>query len=177
MESWTCSTCGKQHSGLPQGYSYDAPLFWYTVPEEERESRCVLNPDYCVIDNRDYFVRGCLEIPVVGQREPFIWGVWVSLSESNFERELRLADDPARTNEPAYFGWLSTRIEIYPDTIALKTNVHTRRIGVRPFIEVEAVDHPLSAEQRDGISVKRVIEIAEKVEHGWRHPLWDAKHA
>jgi hypothetical protein len=158
---------------VPTSYGYEAPWTWYTVGEGDREQRCSLNADYCVIDNSDFFVRGCLEVPIIGREEPFIWGVWVSLSKTNFEREQRLADSPNRVSEAPYFGWLSTRIEIYPDTAALKTNVHTRRVGARPFIELEPTEHLLSKEQRCGLTVERLVQIAELMQHGWRHPQWD----
>lgn len=114
MDSWICSSCGQTHVGISTGFGYEAPWTWYTVPEEERPQRCFLNADYCVIDNIDFFVRACLEIPIIGGSEPFIWGVWVSLSKGNFEREQALSQNPERVNEPPYFGWLSSRIEIYP---------------------------------------------------------------
>ena len=174
MDSWICTTCGQSHTGVPTGYSYEAPWTLYTVPESARSERCFLDTDYCVIYNEDFFVRGCLEIPIIGAAEPFIWGVWVSLSKPNFEREQRLAKNPERTKESPYFGWLSSRIEIYPDTAALRTSVHTRQVGTRPFIELEPTDHPLSIEQRNGISVDRLVQIAEQIQHGWKHPQWDA---
>jgi hypothetical protein len=128
-----------------------------------------------VIDDNGFFIRGCLEIPTIGVQDPFLWGVWVSLTKSNFEREQNLLNDQNRTGEPPYFGWLSTRIEIYPDTAALKTKVHTLRVGLKPRIELQPTDHPLSPEQRNGMTVDRVIEIAEKMQHGWKHPKWNAK--
>jgi len=171
---WKCATCGKVHAGLPEGFGYDAPWQYGTVPKEERDRRCFLDEDYCVINEEDFFVRGCLEVPIIGQDEPFIWGVWVSLSRKNFERTRELEEDPKRVEEPPYFGWLCSRIEIYPDTAGLKTNVHTSPVGKRPSIELEPTDHPLAVEQRIGISVERVQEIGELMEHGWRHPEWDA---
>lgn len=61
-----------------------APLSYYEVPAEDREKRCHLGTDDCVIDDEFFFVRGCLEIPVIGEVEPFSWGVWVSLSEASY---------------------------------------------------------------------------------------------
>lgn len=172
---WTCSNCGKTHTGLVEGYGFEAPWTYYTVSSEERERRCSLSEDYCVIDDRDYFVRGCLEIPIIGEQEPFIWGVWASLSRENFHRERRLAQDPKRVEEPPYFGWLTTRIRIYPDTSSLKTHVHSRQVGMRPFIELQPTDHPLAIEQRTGITLERVREIGELMEHGWEHPNWNPR--
>ena len=48
-------------------------------------------------------------------------------------------------------NWL--RLPCYPDTVNLKTNVHTRAVGERPFIDVEPTDHPLAVEQRNGITM------------------------
>ncbi|MFE6856425.1 DUF2199 domain-containing protein, partial [Streptomyces sp. NPDC057674] len=65
-----------------------------------------------------------------------------------------------------YFGWLSTELSLYsPSTINLKTHVHTRPVGHRPRIELEPTDHPLAVEQRTGITLARVREIAETVLH------------
>ena len=43
--------------------------------------------------------------------------------------------------------------------------VHTRKIGLRPLIELEPTDHALALEQRDGITLARVREIAETMYH------------
>ncbi len=174
-EPWACSTCGQTHSELPRSYSLKTPWPWRITPESERQRACKLTEDTCVLFDEDFFIRGCLEIHIHGQSEPFIWGVWVSLSRSHFERERSLVHDPKRIEEPPYFGWLCSRIQIYPDTLLLKTQVHTRDVGTRPYIELEPTDHPLAVEQRTGISEERVLEIHELVGRDWRHPEWSAK--
>ena len=71
-----------------------------------------------------------------------------------------------RESEPPYFGWLSTSLPCYEaETFLLKTRVHTRPVGRRPFIELEPTEHSLAIEQRNGITLKRVQEIAECVLH------------
>jgi hypothetical protein len=39
-------------------------------------------------------------------------------------------------------------------------------VGERPTITLEATDHPLSLEQRHGITMARVQQIAEAALHG-----------
>jgi hypothetical protein len=163
--SFTCSRCGQVHEGLPLSFSADAPVHYYGVPEHERARRAELSSDQCVIDGEHFFVRGCLDIPIHGGGDVFRWGVWVSLSEKSFLRMSELWETLGRESEPPYFGWLSTRLPMYPDTIELKTNVHTRPLGERPFIELEPTDHPLAIEQRSGISLARAREIAEGLLH------------
>ena len=172
VEAWICSRCGESHSG-PAGFSFRAPWPWYATPERERAARCRLTDDECVLFNQDFFVRACLEIPVEGTGNPFIWGVWVSLSKENFERQRVLANSSERTEEPPYFGWLCSRIQAYPDTLLLKTRVHSRSLGMRPVVELEPTDHPLAIEQRTGISSARARELHELMQHKWLHPEWN----
>jgi hypothetical protein len=119
----------------------------------------------CVIDGKELYIRGCLEIPVVDGPRSFAWGVWVSLSEKSFKRVSELWDYDGREKEPPYFGWLCTRISGYPETLSLKTHVHLRALNQRPFIELEPTDHPLAVEQRNGITMARVREIVEPFLH------------
>jgi hypothetical protein len=161
---FTCSTCGQRHEGIPT-FGWDHPIQVLDIPEEEREQRVALGTDDCIIDNEHFFVRGCLEIPVTGHDEPFTWGVWVSLSQENYERLRELFNSNERQNEPAYFGWLCAVLPGYPDTLFLKTLVHLRPKPNRPFIELEPTDHPLSIEQRKGITMERVREIYETITH------------
>jgi hypothetical protein len=164
---YQCRGCGEWHDELPLHYGAAAPLAYFGVPYDERDARCELNRDLCVIDGQHFFIVGNLEIPVTGlDDEKFSWDVWVSLSRDNFIRAHEVWNDPDRSSEPPYFGWLSTRLPGYPDTINLKTHVHTREIGRRPFVELEPTDHPLAVEQRTGITWERVQEIAELVLHG-----------
>ena len=60
-----------------QYYGADAPLSFYAVPRDQRATRRVLSTDACVNDGESHFVRGCIEVPVEGETEPFSWGVWV----------------------------------------------------------------------------------------------------
>ena len=164
-EGFICGTCGEYHTELPMEFGVDVPLLYDTIPAEDRASRCDLTSDLCVVDNEHFFIRGCLEIPVVDGDGPFVWGVWTSLSKENFKRTVQLWETEGREDEPPYFGWLSTRLPLYPDTLNLKTHVHARPIGQRPFVELEPTDHPLAVEQRNGITMARVREIAAALLH------------
>ena len=165
-QGYTCSYCGRYHEELPLHYGAPAPVYWFAIPSAEREQRCLLSSDQCVIGDQHFFIVGNLEIPVIGLEEQFSWDVWVSLSAENFARAYKCWERLGRQSEPGYFGRLSTCLPGYPDTVNLKTMVHTREVGRRPFIELEPTDHPLALEQREGITWERVQEIAELVLHG-----------
>ena len=158
MFRFKCSACGEWHKGMP-GFGADAPLHFYGIPEAELKSRCELTTDTCVIDGNFFYVRGCIEIPVEGEDAPFVWGAWVSLSEESFETFLASLTMKKRSHIGPFFGWLSAEFLVYPTSENLKTMLHLRDDGIRPFIELEPTEHPLAVEQRTGISVDRVAEI------------------
>lgn len=153
-----CACCDEIINGIPT-FGWDYPIAYLDVPEEKRDEDVFLTEDLCVIDDKWFFVRGCIEIPVVGYEDPFIWGVWVSLSEENFMEFQDLLGVEKRAHFGPYFGWLSAYIDLYPDTENLKTMVHIRDNGNRPYIELEPTDHPLALEQKNGITIERVAEI------------------
>jgi hypothetical protein len=165
IQGYQCKTCGESHDELPMSFGADAPYLYDVIAPEERSWRAEICSDQCIIDNQHYFVRGCLEIPVLDGPGPFVLGVWVSLSEKSFERMSELWETPGRESEPPYFGWFCTSLPGYPETINLKTNVFTRPVGQRPLIVLEPTDHPLAVEQCDGINMARVQEIVEMFMH------------
>lgn len=156
--AWTCRCCGKQFNSLPLDFACEAPDSWLALRESERATRGKLDADLCKIDDH-LFVRGCLEIPIVGRNEKFIWGIWVSVSRPSFDRILELWNAEQIADEPPKFGWLCNEIRTYPTTYGLKTHVRVRAGGIRPFIELEPTNHPLAIEQRNGISLERVEEL------------------
>ena len=164
MFRFKCACCDAWQDGMPT-FVADAPLYFYTIPVEERDQRCLLDSDRCIIDQKHFFIRGCLDIPVLGEPEPFSWGVWVSLSAGNFEIFSRCFGLAKRSHNGPFLGWLSAELPLYPSTENLKARVHLRDDGIRPYIELEPTDHPLAIEQREGISAARVGEIFAHVAH------------
>jgi hypothetical protein len=166
---FTCTCCGQHHGELPLSFAAHAPDYW--TPELADDPDSGLSSDQCVITGQSFFVRSLIEIPVIDTGEVFTWGVWISLSQEKFARMTHLWNTPGRETEPPAFGWLSTELPIYsPTTINLKTNVHTRPLGERPVIELEPTAHPLSIEQRHGITRARVQQIAETLLHPGQPP-------
>jgi hypothetical protein len=158
--SFTCSCCQGEHSGRALSYGAHAPAMWH--PDYADDEGSLLDSDLCIIKGQAFFIHGLIEIPVRDTGEVFSWGVWASLSAQSFQRALDRWEDPQRDQDPPSFGWLSTELPIYgTTTVNLKTHVHTRTLGRRPFIELEHTHHPLAVEQREGITSTRVAEIAD----------------
>ena len=159
-----CSACGEWHDELPFAFHFTAPAAWF--PEMADDPRSELGEEQCIVEGEHFFIRGRIVLPVHDSDQSFEWGVWVSLSEENFDRTSELWEREGREAEPPMFGWLTSEIPTYePSTLLLKTTVHTQPVGVRPLIELEPTDHPLAVEQRDGITMARVQELAERLLH------------
>jgi hypothetical protein len=157
---WTCSCCGQIFYTLCMNYAVEAPRNWFAIPEDERAARAKLSDDLCMIDGVEHYVRGCVEIPVLDCSEPFVWGVWVSISEESLRRILDLWDAPVVENEPPRFGWLCTWLDPYPEPHEIRCHVYIRPGTLRPRIVLEPTDYPLAVEQNTGITLARVKQFA-----------------
>jgi len=175
---WECAPCGKAHTGIFD-IAYDKPAGW--ADSTSRISNADLAPgvthfladDYCVMEDEDYFVRCVLELPIVGTEDRLGLGVWSTLLKKNFILYLQSFRDPNQGRLGPWFGWFSNRLSGYPDTLNLKCQVRPRDDRQRPTIEIEASDHPLSADQRNGISIDRLIELYAAHGHDLRAALSD----
>lgn len=160
-----CSVCGQHHDVLPLSYSVKAPRAASLIPPDEIEQRVVITPDQCVIDGKDFYLRGRIVIPILDYDEPFIWGVWAEISPKNFIGTIELWQAQGREAEPQFPGWIDTEIPLFGDTINLLVDVQTQRVGRRPHFTVADREHPLAVEQRHGISLLRVQQIGELILH------------
>ncbi len=162
--SFRCTNCGEIHEGAPSiGFGAADPYLEH--PDAIQQSG-ELGSDLCCYEDEDglhYFIRVCLEVPIHGFSNPFLWAVRVSLSKQNFERYVQSFADPDEND--CYFGWFCNYLPFYEKIYALKTQVRPRANGERPYIVLERTEHPLSVDFHEGINVARAQEIAEAVIH------------
>jgi hypothetical protein len=169
-QGFVCSRCGSHHQELPLNYSTMAPDIWDEGLSGDPES--MLSLDHCVVTGEFFFIKGLIEIPVIDTGETFRWGVWASVRREDFIRNMQLWESPGREYEEPYRGTLATGLDHYtPSTYQLRVDVHTRPVGIRPIVAVRDYSHPLSAEQRKGMTRRRAQCIAETV----LHPVIDAR--
>lgn len=50
---------------MPLDYGADAPAYYRTIPMEEREKRVVLEKEICIVDDEEFFIHGCIDIPII----------------------------------------------------------------------------------------------------------------
>jgi hypothetical protein len=84
-ETWKCATCGNSHVGVPMCFAAEFRDMYANMQREERDTRALIGSDQCVIDQQWFFLRGCLEVPILGSEELFVWGLWVSVKEEDYD--------------------------------------------------------------------------------------------
>jgi hypothetical protein len=140
----------------------ELPAEVYELDPAEREARVELDGDWCVLDGERHFLRACLELPLHVRAEgPFVWGVWVELSATDFEQVLADWERDGRERVAPMLGHLANDLPVYPETRGLAVHVHTRPTGLRPLAELPPTDHPLALEQHGGIDLARVHQILD----------------
>lgn len=163
-DSYVCSICGQAHSGAPLSWGPDAPQMWDEISPAEREHRGEITTDQCVIDEKYFFIRGRIEIPVADSGDVFAWLVWAEVNRDDFDSISELWEVNGReTKAPIYTAHLANQLPTYEcPTLGLEVRLHTRQVGVRPFIEAVG-SHRLSDEQHVGISSHQVQTIADQL--------------
>jgi hypothetical protein len=162
------------HDLPPFSWTFAEPTGWGITREPGSHLFGELFDEQAVVhgpNSSGFYLRANLRLPVLDANENVSLTVWVSVSGADFERAHQLWDDPRRVTEPAYFARLCNRIPGYPDTWHLRAYVHTQPVGRRPVVELEPTEHPLVSDQKRGINLARVIEIAEAFEESMAQPL------
>ncbi len=142
-------------------FAADYPDHYANLSRDQREIRAIIGSDQCVIDGSDFYIRGCLELPVKGTEGVFLWGVWARVHERDYDEiaanwELAGREDAIGP----YKGRLANSLSIYPETNNLKLEIQIEAVGSRPTFWLDEPEHPLALEQQEGISMQKAEEYA-----------------
>jgi hypothetical protein len=161
IENYKCATCGEVHTGLPMSFAAEFPDQYANMSREQRDARAVIGSDQCIIDQERFFIRGCLEIPIIGSEDVFLWGLWASVREEAFDEISECWELAGREKSRGPFkGRLGNSLAEYPETLNLKVRIVLQPVGARPLFVVEDTDHPLAIEQSSGITRDRALAMA-----------------
>jgi len=169
--NWTCASCDGIHSGLPD-LAMHRPYVWGHGDDMEPNSALrldgnFLSEDFCVIEGRDYIVRCTLEIPVHGLHleRNFAFGVWSSLSKTNFEAYIDTFDKGLEKNGDPCSSWLCSDLTFFGKTLSEQVWVIPQANRQRPKVELVDDRHPLYKAQKNGLPAKELVKIFEQTGH------------
>ncbi|WP_080795889.1 DUF2199 domain-containing protein [Corynebacterium pacaense] len=129
-----CSCCNHPHEGLP-ALTMMKPDAIVGIPEGSGEYRIEIGTEICRImypKPRSSFVRANLMLPIRGTSEVLDYGVWVRLTERDFQRyrELQSSIVPTMFN-----ARLANEIPGYSGVLNHPVTLHLRGATLRPMIQ------------------------------------------
>ena len=163
---YTCNVCGRSHDDVPMSFAADYPDMYANMTGAERTARATIGSDQCIVDRKWYFLRGCLEIPIIGSDEVFLWGLWASIKEDVFDEISRSWEEEGRERRHGPFkGRLANSPSVYPDSLNAKLQIVMQPVGTRPLFVLEETERPIKLAQASGISRCEAFELAATLLH------------
>ncbi|WP_459212090.1 DUF2199 domain-containing protein [Aquimarina rhabdastrellae] len=160
-KKFKCKCCGTEYDQIPLCFGSTLPDYYFSIPPEERDERIILEKSLCVIDEKHFFHRGRLTIPIIDHSENLCFDIWTSISRENFEKRKEDWNDPKRIENEPYFGWLQNQIPTYENTINIKSRAIEQHVGSIVKIEIGEEGHQLTFDQENGIKLARAKEIVQ----------------
>ena len=98
--------------------------------------------------------------------DPFGWGVWAEVDETDFRLLVETLEDPLRAEQAPVRGHLDADLPYDVPTRGLPVLLHQNPPGEVNDITISgAGEHPVAVEQRNGITETRVAEINHRLLH------------
>lgn len=163
MKTFICKVCGQQHTELLMDLAYQRPADVFKIPVEERPERIRMNDDLCIIDDREFYIRGVLALPVSELDDSFRWGVWAQVDQESFDYYQAHWHISSVAGLMPFSGRLSGGLAAYSESDQLRVSIHLQPNNQRPLFVVEDQDHPLNQAQQQGITLHDVEAFVARI--------------
>jgi len=161
--AFTCSVCGQHHDERLLDIRLGLPGDIHALDADERAERAWLADDFAVLDERRFFVRGLLELPIPELDDRFAYGTWCEVTMVDFQELMR------RWHSDEQFApvdcVLANELDPYRDTTGLRATLHATSADKLPTVDLAEASHELVHAQREGITAGRSDELAAVVLH------------
>ncbi len=161
---WQCAGCGGLHNGLPD-LATNHPHVSGVPTEQELNANLrldgnFLSEDFCVLNGEHFFIRTILKLPIQGRDDEFGFGVWSSLSRTNFNLYLDSFDEgfPEGDNEH-WTSWFSSSLSCFEKSFKAKTWVVPQPNRQRPHVLFVEEEHPIYQFQQNGLEPAELLKI------------------
>lgn len=149
-----CAVCEEEHDEVEPAFR--RPDAFFAVPEPERATRIEESDDLVSIDDEAFFLRGVVQVPVLGREAGYAWGFWAKVAKAHFETYRRYFHDDPPPEHAGFPGTLANQTRWLPPTLGLPVHVHLGRGSSRPSFVLLDEGHELSRHQTHGVSEARV---------------------
>ena len=159
-----CPYCSDVHDIEALEPSFRKPEAFLRIPVAQRDFRVMDSKDAVAIRNigdteRRYFLRVLAPFNVSGLPSPISWGIWVEVTERQWNRVNELWDAPDQNNEPPFVAKIANILPGYVNSESIIGMVAlTDANNIPTFHATAPRDHPFVREQTAGVTPERAAE-------------------
>lgn len=158
-----CSCCGKFVPATNIELSFRRPDEIAAMDKDEAKKRSRFNDDVGVLDEKRYFVRCVLPLPVHESQYPYSIGAWAEVTENDFDVIWEHWTDENQSHLPTMRAVLANQVPLTKGSLACDINITMTGPTTRPKIEILDETCSLFAEQNYGITIHRASEYSDLV--------------
>lgn len=155
-----CPCCGKEIEPHEMDVAFALPDTIFAMPEDQRAARAKTHSDLCSLDDRRYFIRGVVYVPVPQLGTRFGWGVWAEVSKEVFLRYQEIYDEDASAEPPAA-GVLANTPPGY-SSVEQPLEILFGPPDQRPTFKPSLTDSEFFREHVEGMPVRKWHSIIER---------------
>lgn len=179
QDGFGCS-CGERHVGLFP-INMLTPAAWtgpkdYEPDDDIQLDRTFISSNYCVWQGENFAMRMRLPLQMRGAAPAaFMYTAWAAVERQSLEAYLSAKQDNTLSNDTRFKARLINRIAGHHDTLNLMGVAFQQDDGFPPLLLLAGPqpytnrpDHPILAEQREGIGLDRALDLFAAYDHDMR---------
>ena len=156
-----CPCCEKLVPAEDMELSYRKPDAVACMDQEDIDAQCKYTDDYYACEEKYFYIRGILPLPVLEAGRNYHLGVWVQVSSNSFNKIWDLWDDKNQSNEPPIRALLANDIHLHENTQNIEVEIQLTGPTSRPNVIVKDHESSLYKEQQHGIAIHRASEYSD----------------
>ena len=156
-----CPCCDKMVSANSIELIFRKPDFIASLSESEIKNNCRYSDDVFTYKTDKFYIRCILPIPVHEKDDDYCLGVWVKVTQEDFEHIYNIWEIKDQTNELPIVGLLANDVPLTKNTLNAEIKIQLIGDKSRPIVTITDQSCSLKKEQMCGISIHRANEFSD----------------
>lgn len=156
-----CPCCGKLVPPHDMELAYRLPDAIACMSQEAVDEHCKYNNDYVVCEDKYFYIRCVIILPIHDSGRDYAIGAWAQVSQNSFNRIWDLWDEEDQSSEQPIRGLLANNVHLNKNCEDSEVEVHLTGASTRPVILIKDPECSLFQEQQYGITIHRASEYSD----------------